>query len=202
MSKVAYYGAVRLLRERCSLCRRWALVVNGVLACCGEEAGEVHGTQRMTTGNHRRPRRRITEWMLELQDWRCAYCGQEFGEFVVVHGRSRILSPVWDHFVPRSYSFDDLSENGVTCCNVCNGWKSNRMFQTASEVRDFVARRWAHEGIYVEGVRVLPEAFRSDEDVAAILRTEVPTGRLVYDPSKGAVRNPKYSWRKGLRSST
>jgi hypothetical protein len=195
MATVSYYGAVKLLRDRCRFCKRWALVIDGEMACCGSPPGDVYGTQRMTTGRIRRPSKRVTSKMLDRQAGLCMYCGQEFGEYREVRLVLRRLRPCWDHFMPRSYSFDDRAENGVVCCNVCNGWKSNLMFETAGEVREFVARRWAREGIDVAGVRALPEAVRADASVAAILLAEVQAAIVERKSSAGLIRSPRRSWR-------
>ena len=138
-------------RAWCGRCQSWALVVDGCLACCDSPAtAQSNGpleVRRMV--DHVAPRKGpaggVKQAILEAQGGCCAYCDRRFGTAIEFRGRLRFLRVCWDHLVPYSYSHNNLGDNFVAACQMCNGWKSNLMFQTMDDARVFLNRKWARE---------------------------------------------------------
>lgn len=75
-------------------------------------------------------------------DERCYWCGREFGSRWSVKGRIRRLRLEWDHVIPQSQDGAGDVDNMVPSCNICNGWKSDRVFDTEAEIRVFLEDQW------------------------------------------------------------
>jgi 5-methylcytosine-specific restriction endonuclease McrA len=69
---------------------------------------------------------------------RCLYCQLPIGARVKRHGRTVALTAHWDHFVPFAYLAQNPDANWVLSCQVCNGIKSDRIFQTVDEAREVI----------------------------------------------------------------
>lgn len=71
----------------------------------------------------------------------CFYCDREFGSVVWVK-RERTLRVHWDHVTPYVHTFDNREVNFVAACQICNGWKSDKVFDTIEEIRGYLQRKW------------------------------------------------------------
>lgn len=60
----------------------------------------------------------------------CIYCGIQFGEWIIHKNKPYYIKPNWDHVVPYSYCFNNSDKNFVASCFVCNGIKSDKIFDT------------------------------------------------------------------------
>ncbi len=82
--------------------------------------------------------------ILAEQRGQCLYCGNVFGDVVVRHktGKHTVLKLHWDHLIPWVYSQDGRAQNFVASCHVCNGIKGSLVFETITEVRDYVQKQW------------------------------------------------------------
>jgi 5-methylcytosine-specific restriction endonuclease McrA len=151
----ALYGNTSMRRVYCRSCRRWTLILQGLKACCDEPVeGEPNEVKRMTQGERRRrlpPLTRRREIIAE-QEGKCRYCDRLFGSVVELGPRVITIMLRWDHFEPWSYGWNNRAGNFVACCQRCNAMKSNRMFGSVDEVREFVASRWAAQGMAPEEV--------------------------------------------------
>jgi hypothetical protein len=79
---------------------------------------------------------------------RCFYCNQAFWTRATWGSHSVVLKPVIDHVVPVRSGVSDLVEhNYVRCCQMCNGFKGARVFESIEEIRGHVAVAWARRGI-------------------------------------------------------
>jgi 5-methylcytosine-specific restriction endonuclease McrA len=139
-AKHVLYGNVHALRAYCQECEGNALVIKGKMACCDKVfAGTVQGKRREVeaVAKRKKPSQAKQEAQLAAQDYACLYCGLEFGTLL----GDRVLSICWDHCVPYSYSQDNSDSNFVAACQICNGIKSNKMFATLEEARQFVIGR-------------------------------------------------------------
>ena len=76
----------------------------------------------------------------------CFYCGLPFGEYVYRRGRLVLLGVQYDHVVPYSWEHNNSSNNLVAACQVCNGIKSNLMFETIEDAQSYVLARWTQKG--------------------------------------------------------
>ena len=143
---LALYGNVKIQRGHCPDCDCTALVVGGCFACCDRLVADVPlKAKRMSEPEQRRKRPSLTERksIVESQGNACLYCDRGFGSHVMRKGRLVRLRLVWDRVLPFAYSADNKPANFVAACHVCNGWKSDLVFQTLSEARVFLQARWA-----------------------------------------------------------
>lgn len=153
------YGNVNIRAAKCPACGVESFVEPGALggdvsACCGEAIEPVAGPNRVRVvagagSKRKKPPLSVRLAVLESQDNRCLYCRNHFGTAVEVKGIMRHLIAVWDHFVPFSYSADNGGRNFVAACQLCNGLKSNRVFEHQEDATAFILRGWERKGYRV-----------------------------------------------------
>ncbi|WP_306317288.1 MULTISPECIES: HNH endonuclease domain-containing protein [unclassified Streptomyces] len=71
---------------------------------------------------------------------RCLYCQLQIGARVKRHGRVVALTAHWDHFIPFAYLAQNPDANWVLSCQVCNGIKSDRIFESVEAARAVILR--------------------------------------------------------------
>jgi len=54
------------------------------------------------------------------------------------HHRTR---PTKDHFFPKSKRLKDVKTTFILCCQPCNSRKSDKVFSSIEEVREFIRSR-------------------------------------------------------------
>jgi hypothetical protein len=128
----------------------------------------------------------------------CVYCGLTYGSTVhFKDGRTKILWEEVDHFWPRSLGKTEV-DNTASCCNMCNGIKSDNVFETVDEVRSYIApileeliaHTDKHSPGMVRAVReVIREAKKQSNRVPILSPTQVnvPTnGEVLLNTVQGA----------------
>lgn len=158
---VAIYGSLKLMRGYCSNCKDYALIIDNVLQCCDTEIDNNElekRTKRMTQteGVRRRPSKKAVNKMLEIQDNKCFYCDIPFGTSYKHPRLDKYMETkvCYDHLVPFAYSQDNQDINFVCACGTCNGIKSDLIFQTVEEARDYVKYRRKKKG-YTDEIYIL-----------------------------------------------
>ena len=143
----AQYGNTLLRRGYCEICKSNALLIDGKLACCGDEPSGSEGNFSVqmseTVKKRKRPSKYVQEKILEIQDGMCFYCDSLFGE-PFLHPKTekvRFLRVCYDHYVPYSYSQNNNTDNFVATCQVCNGIKTNKIFESKEDARVFILDR-------------------------------------------------------------
>lgn len=153
----ALYGNTGLKRAYCRECDREAFVLGGVLQCCEsrlERPASGYHQESPPVGRRRIPPKDDQDAQLCAQDDRCFYCRNRFGELIQVYDRPVKLRPCWDHLVPYSYSQNNHTYNFVAACQLCNGIKAAKMFDTVEEAVEYVAAGWQRKGYEsLSGVR-------------------------------------------------
>jgi 5-methylcytosine-specific restriction endonuclease McrA len=152
----ALYGNVALTRGFCSDCRSYAFVIGGLLACCDTEYdGKVKGHKQMSAA--RKKRKSLSKYemqnILESQDYKCIYCDFSFGAVVwraKPIGKAIILRVTFDHFVPFNFSLNNKATNFVAACQVCNGIKSNKVFDSIVDAKRHIQKRRKAKGYDAE----------------------------------------------------
>jgi 5-methylcytosine-specific restriction endonuclease McrA len=142
---VAVYGNKKLVRIYCPDCDCWTLVLKGIKLCCDEESDAMPDKFKVMISAARirkKPGRKAKKNLLEQFNYSCVYCERRFDTFVEMAGKMHRIRLNWDHQIPFSYSYNNNSENFLPACNFCNGWKSNRIFQTIDEVKVYVNQKW------------------------------------------------------------
>lgn len=145
-SYVAIYGTLKVKRMFCRSCRCWTIIAkDGKKLCCDKKYyGDPKEFKSMVEARSKRkgPGRKVKKQLLEKFNFSCCYCGRKFGTYVSLNSIFKKIRVNWDHKIPFSYSYNNAGENFLPACSFCNGWKSNKMFQTMDEARIYVTNKW------------------------------------------------------------
>lgn len=183
----ARYGSVEMLRGHCPDCGRISLIQDGKFLCCdapvAASTAKVKAVKQMIALPRRRklPPTSVLNRRLEAQGHQCFYCGQPFGTPYWSRNKLCFTRVEWDHMVPFIYSHNNQLENFVACCQVCNHSKGSKMFDTLTEVRRYVARKWAkleYECPSPEEMQTLSELFSAEQALAGLLLDQLPREAL------------------------
>ena len=129
----------------CPECGDISLVLDARTACCGVNPNinpQVYKQMSEPPSRRRFPPRYIRDEKLAAQQNCCFYCDRKFGSVQEVGDREFYIHIQWDHQIPFAFRQDNSAENVVAACQKCNGWKTDRLFDTVQEARDFLALRW------------------------------------------------------------
>lgn len=121
-------------------------MIDGHLACCGEPVEETpRKAKHMSEPVFQRKGPSVAgrKSILAKQGNCCLYCERPFGSSVFYKGKPRKVVLVWDHLVPFAYAADNKDSNFVAACSLCNGFKSDKVFQTLEEARVYVYQMWS-----------------------------------------------------------
>jgi hypothetical protein len=72
----------------------------------------------------------------------CSYCGSFFGDVVWYEGKQVVVKKHRDHVIPRSYCNHDNSSNKLPACQICNQWKSDKIFDSWYELQQYIFAKW------------------------------------------------------------
>ena len=162
-----YYGRVVMFRMFCPSCQETAFVIKGKMACCGvtPDMPSRAKTKRVSEAEWKRSRisEKLKKRILAQQENRCAYCDEN------ITGRA-----CFDHVVCWSYCGNNDESNLVAACNICNGIKSNLVFNTLEEARNYViGKRGARREKDNSTVRLLQVRLPDNAPKAKVLRGEL-----------------------------
>lgn len=135
------YGTIILTKSWCSECESYAIVKKGILQCCDSrvlDAPERWKRESLATGTRALPSAQYQREQLDRQDNRCFYCLISFGSIVEHKKRDIRIIIHWDHLVPFAYLQSNPDQNFVAACQICNGVKGAKCFQTTEEARTYV----------------------------------------------------------------
>lgn len=66
-----------------------------------------------------------------------------FGSVITRSSHRSVLTRLcWDHFIPYSYLCCSPGDNWVAACQICNGYKTNHMYESVDEAREDIMHRW------------------------------------------------------------
>jgi hypothetical protein len=181
---LAVYGNVPMVRAHCYRCKRFSLVVDDELLCCGRLIEvEPLKIERISQpeARRRKPNAAQRQKILEAQNYCCLYCDVSLDGYVFYRKQVRKIKITWDHMTPYAYSRDNHHENFAATCQFCNAWKSSLIFKTVEEVRAYVALKWQAEGKAVKDLRrnQMPEEVRAAPELAKVLQPAMPISSLV-----------------------
>jgi hypothetical protein len=146
----ALYGNTILLRTYCRRCKGFTFVQNNTKVCCGEQCENITNTKKRMSGCNRRrrqPSKKEQERILFYQNYKCLYCMHEFGDLYYKNGRVSSLKLNWDHYIPYAYSGYNDKSNFVASCNICNGIKGSKIFETIEDARNYILYQTQRRGI-------------------------------------------------------
>lgn len=177
-SYLAVYGNVGLKKAHCQKCQCWAFVVEGVRQCCNRRFSkepERWKRESLPEGVRRFPPAALRRMVLESQSHRCAYCEKAFGSSPIRYGQPVTLKVHWDHVTPFSFLQGNPLDNWVAACHVCNGWKSNLIFHSLTEVQLHVHAKWAYARHHLAPeLSDLPDADDEEAPLAEVLLPSLP----------------------------
>jgi hypothetical protein len=155
---IAIYGAVKIKRGHCKKCKDYAFIIDKTFTCCNSSVdGKINKYKRMSdaSGIRRKPNVKIQMNILNNQRNKCKYCDIEFGELYFKSNKPFISRVHWDHLVPFSYLQENPYGNWIASCNICNSIKSNKVFETIQEVKDYVVyHRKKKEIFYLHEIKI------------------------------------------------
>jgi len=146
---IGIYGNIMIKRVHCDNCKGMTMVIEGKKQCCDEPAEHYAKGFRVIAqplGYRKSPPKRIRDKILVLQQERCLYCNRVFGSMYERNGKILFTKLHWDHKVPFAYTQGNAGNNWAASCNICNGIKSDKMFESVGEVRQYVAERRKEKG--------------------------------------------------------
>ena len=140
--------------------------------------------------------------ILKLQGNKCYWCNREFGSYLYLKSKLVRLIYHFDHVIPYAYTQTNYKHNFVAACQLCNEWKSSKIFYTDNiheligEMRYFLAEKWGKlldKGIIKElsvgqtiGNSVVEEPFYLDDKV----KTPGPDGYYWDDKYWRPIKSP------------
>ena len=153
----ALYGNTVLPYIKCPYCKELNPVIKGKIVCCDREvANELIKITRikrysLATEHRRHIPKSLKEEILDLQNNTCLYCLENLETYVIKmtpSGKVRkiYLKIEFDHLVPYSYSANNKNYNFAAACQVCNRIKSNLMFSTLEQAREYILLRRKEKG--------------------------------------------------------
>lgn len=141
-----------MLRAMCPQCKGMALVIKGLMACCGADPLREDSfiIKKEAEGENKRShlKKKEKQAILEKQGHVCFYCQKPFGLVYWHPGRKKIMYTTihFDHFVCWDYSRDTSVGNMVAACSICNLLKGSKMFVSAEDARAFIKHRTGKKG--------------------------------------------------------
>lgn len=194
---LAIYGNVLMARAHCWKCKRFSLVVDGEIQCCGRQI-ETNPEEVLQISQPESRRRRLSavhrREILQTQNYKCLYCGISLiDSYAFYHGQVRKVRVNWDHMAPYTYTLNNHKENYAATCQFCNSWKSSLIFKTVDEVRAYVEAKWQGEG---KGAKDLCRSEVSNKVRAApllakVLQPAVPVSGMVEITPAPEIRERK-----------
>lgn len=152
MSKISLYGSVALKKDYCSDCKSDAFVVGGIIKCCGRAIGDIGITavKREIESLGKRLGTSFKNRILNAQHYGCYLCGVDLRQVWFYRRGSKMhkLHTEFDHFIPRSFCASNEFENIYAMCNLCNKYKSSKMFNTRQDAIDYVVERRKSRGVW------------------------------------------------------
>lgn len=158
-SYLAVYGNTGIKKAWRKECKAFGFIVNDERGCCG--APFTYNPKRwkresLPCGFREKPGNALGRQILESQQHKCLYCDKQFGSLVWVKNVRKRLRHVWDHRIPFAFLRGNPKSNWVASCQVCNGWKSDLLFNNLEEIRVYVAVKW-EKSVSQETVSELPQ---------------------------------------------
>lgn len=146
------YGNTILQRGYCISCQATAIILKDVLQCCDRVVADNDKPKPLYLATPARLRRKKPSskqrsHILAIQENKCKYCSHTFGSYVLKNNKVTALRVVWDHHIPYSYGANNNKENFVAACQICNGLKSNKIFDSLEQLVDYIKRKWESKNI-------------------------------------------------------
>ncbi len=198
-SHIALYGNIAVHRKFCESCQSVTFVVQGKTVCCNRDT-VVHPTrykrESEPEAKRRHPSVRDRLAKLAEQDNCCLYCTRPFDSWIKNHKNKLVkLVPVWDHFVPYSYSQNNHTGNFVAACQICNAIKRDYCFQTVEDARVYIeSQRSFHWKLPAWNMPSMRKPVRSHKKVEKVLLWPVPVEIVGPKPPKNDIETKRFRY--------
>ena len=156
---LAVFGTKQIPRAFCTDCERYSLILDSKIQCCDSsvtlDVSQIKQYKRMSLGTPRKYLAKKTkDSIIENQQFCCFYCGHYFDIVVRYNNKLVTLVPHFDHIVPFSYDQNNNVSNLIAACNLCNLWKSNRIFSNLEDIQIYVKEKYKKEITITDEVTV------------------------------------------------
>ena len=146
------YGNTILQRGYCVFCKNTAIILENVLQCCDRVVVNDDKPKPLYLATsaylrRKKPSLKQRSHILTMQENKCKYCNYKFGSYILKNNKMIVLRIVWDHHIPYSYGANNNTENFVAACQICNGFKSNKIFDSFEQLVDYIKRKWELKNI-------------------------------------------------------
>ena len=146
MATRVIYGNVTMYRKKCPKCKMEILTGDSWFKCdCGYDSTrdkKIRRTIIETRVRREKCPHAVKKQLQENQQGRCHWCFREFEMPYWQSGKIRFLKMKYDHKVPYSYEQRNRKDNWCIACNKCNQWKSNWLFDTEDDCREYLRTKW------------------------------------------------------------
>lgn len=145
------YGNTMLKSGYCKKCKTDSFVIDGRLQCCDTQYEKITGKDTVKIISQARDKRivlseRDKELILSEQNYSCYWCDIPFNFTAKRKGKVIKREITFDHVIPFSFGQNNHKYNFVASCHVCNGIKSNLMFDTEDALKIYIADRRRSKG--------------------------------------------------------
>lgn len=139
-------GKIALFREICPFCQEYNLSGNPAFICTSCDAkytGTIDLTERILSNNKRKSlTSRQSEKIAQKQQNHCFWCDRQFGSLIIKNHKTIQLKIHLDHVQPYSYTKTNNQDNLIASCQICNQWKSNKIFDNVDTCKEYLTGKW------------------------------------------------------------
>ncbi len=142
---IGVYGSNKLERAYCPNCETTAFIIDGRIQCCDSKVDSTDEELEVKYLSEGKRKRKTIPYatkklIIEFQDNKCFYCRKKFGTVYAKKGTNdfKVTTVAFDHISPHIYSRSN-THNIVAACNLCNGVKSDRMFESLEEAMKIIS---------------------------------------------------------------
>lgn len=134
----SFYGENSLLKKYCHSCKQYSFIEDDEFICCGKPITKkktkiiIKQEVSFTKKNYRkRIPEKIKKEFFKSGKAECTYCGCDL----------TLENIQFDHFIPFCFNKSNFHKNRVPICGLCNRIKSDNIFNTIEEAKNYIAKR-------------------------------------------------------------
>jgi hypothetical protein len=144
--KKLIYGKVTLYEIKCKSCDELNLTSDPFGECevCKEilQDRKIKNKAIIVSTKRGKISAKLKREIKANQDNCCYWCGRMFGTLYEKNNKINTLKIHYDHKVPFAYLQSNPDFNWVGACNICNTWKSSKIFSEEGLCKDHLNNKW------------------------------------------------------------
>ena len=151
------YGNVLLLKGICLYCMEETIIASdGMSICCNYKVDRSKYFKGRIVQEvpayfkRKKPSKKKQKQLIKTQKNKCYWCNIQFGSFAISKkGKIYKLKPVWDHYIPYSYTGSCDDNQFVASCRICNSFKSAKIIRNEIDeniIRKIIIKKWESKG--------------------------------------------------------